>query len=46
MSTWRNKRQYVWIGLFVLVAYVIYFLDGHTLSGDVHEKPIRDVQDE
>lgn len=51
MSTWRNQRQYGWVGLFTIVACVIYFLvgtdfDEHNLSNDAFEKLKKDVQNE
>lgn len=51
MSTWRNKRQYGWVGLFAVVACVIYFFAGidfdeRSLSKDAFEKLKRDVQNE
>lgn len=50
MNTWRNQRQYVWIGLFAVVTFVIYFLAGtfdkQTLPSDAFEKLTRDVQNE
>lgn len=51
MSTWGNQRLYSWIGMYAVVAYVIYFLVGtdfdvHNLSNDAFEKLKKDVQNE
>jgi len=50
MGRWRNQERHGWIERFAIVSYLICLLTGtlyaEVLSGKIHEKLIKSVQDE